>query len=493
MTALPAELYTADQVRELDRIVIEERGIPSITLMERAGAGAFEVLTRRYPGATNLVVICGGGNNAGDGYVLARLAQQAGLDVRVVALVEPGQLKSDAAASAQKYLHTGTVQDALSIDGADLIVDALLGSGLNRQVGGVFADAIGLINGSAVPVLALDIPSGLNADTGVCMGTAVRADTTVTFIGLKRGMFTGEGPDFCGEISFSDLATPADIHASVNAGVRLIEAKTVLQNLPARPRHAHKGRYGHVLVIGADYGYLGAAILAGSAAARTGAGLVTVATRVEHARSIPLFRPELMTAAVTSARDLDTVLNRVSVVAIGPGLGQSDWAMSLFAKVLQTRLPLVVDADALNLLALEHQRRENWVLTPHPGEAARLLGMATGDIQADRFAAVTSLRDKFGGVAVLKGAGSLVAAATGPLYLNRTGNPGMAGAGMGDVLTGIIAGLMAQGMAPGMAATSGVYLHGHAADLCAGAGERGMLAGDLLSAIRSAVNPERCA
>ena len=200
-----------------------------------------------------------------------------------------------------------------------------------------------------------------------------------------------------------------------------------------------------------------------------------------------------MTAALTSARDLDTVLNRVSVVAIGPGLGQSDWAMSLFAKVLQTRLPLVVDADALNLLALEHQRRENWVLTPHPGEAARLLGMATEDIQADRFTAVTSLRDKFGGVVVLKGAGSLVMGAAGPIYLNRTGNPGMAGAGMGDVLTGIIAGLMAQGMAPGMAGKSGVYLHGHAADLCAGEGERGMLAGDLLPAIRSAVNPDRCA
>ncbi len=493
MSALPAKLYTAGQVRELDRIAIEERGIPSITLMERAGGSALEVLTRRYPGATNLVVICGGGNNAGDGYVLARLAQQAGLNVRVVALVEPGQLRGDAAASAQKYLHTGTVQDTLSIDGADLIVDALLGSGLNRQVGGVFADAIGLINGSAVPVLALDIPSGLNADTGVCMGTAVRADATLTFIGLKRGLFTAQGPDFCGEILFSDLGTPADIHASVSAAARLIKPAGVLQNLLARPRHAHKGRYGHVLVIGGDYGYLGAAILAGSAAARTGAGLVTVATRVEHARNIPLFRPELMTAAVTSTRDLDTVLNRVSVVAIGPGLGQSDWAMSLFAKVLQTRLPLVVDADALNLLALEHQRRENWVLTPHPGEAGRLLDVATEDIQADRFAAVTSLRDKFDGVAVLKGAGSLVVDATGPIYLNRTGNPGMAGGGMGDVLTGVIAGLMAQGMVPGLAALSGVYLHGHAADLCAGEGERGMLAGDLLPVIRSVVNPDQCA
>ena len=492
MSALPVELYTAGQVRELDRIAIEERGIPSITLMERAGGSALDVLTTRYPDASNLVVICGGGNNAGDGYVLARLAQQAGLNVRVIALVEPGQLKGDAAISAQKYLHTGTIEDALSIDGADLIVDALLGSGLNRQVDGVFAEAIGSVNGSAVPVLALDIPSGLNADTGVCMGTAVRADTTLTFIGLKRGLFTAQGSDFCGEILFSDLETPADIQAAVSADVRLIKPKAVMQNLPVRPRHAHKGRYGHVLIIGGDYGYLGAAILAGSAAARTGAGLVTVATRVEHARNIPLFRPELMTAAVASARDLDTILNRVSVVAIGPGLGQSDWAMSLFAKVLQTRLPLVVDADALNLLALEHQRRENWVLTPHPGEAARLLGMTTEDIQADRFAAVTSLRDKFHGVAVLKGAGSLVADATGPTLLNRTGHPGMASGGMGDVLTGIIAGLIAQGVEPGKAAVSGVYLHGHAADLCAGEGERGMLAGDLLPVIRSIVNPDRC-
>ena len=493
MSALPIELYTAAQVRELDRVAIEEKGIPSITLMERAGAGAFEVLTKRYPDARNLVVVCGGGNNAGDGYVLARLAKQAGLDVRLVTLVQPGRLKGDAAASARKYLDAGAVEDTLSLDGADLVIDALLGSGLNRPVDGFFADAIEVLNSAGVPVLALDIPSGLNADTGVCMGTAVKADATVTFIGLKRGLFTADGPEFSGEILFSDLETPADIHTEVKAGARLVEPAQVMQNLQRRPRQAHKGRYGHVLVIGGDYGYLGAAILAGSAAARTGAGLVTVATRTEHARNIPLYRPELMTAAVTAAQDLDTVLSRAGVVAIGPGLGQSDWAISSFAKVLQTRLPLVVDADALNLLALEHQRRENWVLTPHPGEAARLLGMTAGDIQADRFAAVASLRDEFDGVAVLKGAGSLIADTAGPVYLNRTGNPGMAGGGMGDVLTGMIAGLMAQGIEPGMAAVAGVHLHGQAADVCAGQGERGMLAGDLLPVIRSIINPDRCA
>ena len=493
MSALPVELYTTEQVRELDRIAIDDWGIPSITLMERAGASAFEVIISRYPAAKNLVVVCGGGNNAGDGYVLARLAKQADLAVRVIALVEPAWLKGDAAASAQEYLETGTIENTLSVDGADLIIDALLGSGLKRQVEGSFAEAIEAINKSAVPVLALDIPSGLNADSGACMGAAVRADTTLTFIGLKRGLFTAEGAAFSGEVLFNDLGTPADIHTAISAATRLIEPAQVMRYLPPRPRQAHKGNHGHVLVIGGDYGYLGAAILAGSAAARTGAGLVTVATRVEHAGLLPLFRPELMTTAVTTAQDLDSILSKATVVAIGPGLGQSDWAISLFARVLQVRLPLVVDADALNLLARKHQRRENWVLTPHPGEAARLLGVRTSDIQEDRFAAVASLRDKFDGVIVLKGAGSLVLDAADTVYLNRSGNPGMASGGMGDVLSGMIAGFMAQGIKPGMAAVSGAHLHGHAADLCAGQGERGMLAADLLPFIRSVVNPDQCA
>lgn len=487
--ALPAELYTAAQVRELDRLAIEQQGIPSLTLMERAGADALDALTGRYPGAGNLIVLCGGGNNAGDGYVLARLARQAGLEVRVVALVDPGRLKGDAAASAQKYLQTGNVETALALEGADIIVDALLGSGLNRPVEGSFAAAIELINAASATVFALDIPSGLNADTGVCLGSAVRADATITFIGLKRGMFTAEGPEFCGEILFSDLGAPAGIYAAMDTEARLIGHEEVMLNLRARARDAHKGRYGHVLVIGGDYGYQGAATLAGCAAARAGAGLVTVATRPEHARTIPLFRPELMTVAVDVPRDLDALLDRAGVVAIGPGLGQSDWAISLFARVLQTRLPLVVDADALNLLAHEHQYRENWVLTPHPGEAARMLGMTAGEIQSDRFAAAASLRAEFGGAVVLKGAGSLVACATGPVLLNPTGNPGMAGGGMGDVLTGLIAGLVAQGIEPDTAAPAGVYLHGLAADHCAGEGERGMLAGDLLPVIRSLVNP----
>ncbi|MCY4211195.1 MAG: NAD(P)H-hydrate dehydratase [Gammaproteobacteria bacterium] len=490
MTAdLPVELYTAAQVRELDRIAIKEQSLSSLTLMERAGADAFEVLRVRYPDAKRLLVLCGGGNNAGDGYVLARLAHQEGRVVRVSALVAPERLTGEAATCARHYLQTGAVASTFAPDGADVIVDALLGSGLNRIVDGAFADAIRRVNESGIPTLALDLPSGLNADTGVCMGSTIRAAATIAFVGLKRGLFTAQGPEFCGDVLFSDLDTPATARASVNAGVRLIEHQEVAHNLPCRTRDAHKGHHGHVLVVGGDDGYQGAALLAACAAARSGAGLVTVATRPEHARIVPLYQPELMSAAVHTAQDLDTLLNRVSVVAIGPGLGQSDWAGALLAKVLQTRLPLVVDADALNLLASEPQRRANWVLTPHPGEAARLLGVITAELQADRFAAVSLLQDKFGGVVVLKGAGSLIAAAGGPLYLNPTGNPGMAAGGMGDVLTGIIAGLLAQGLAPPAAARCGVYLHGHAADLCAAQGERGLLAGDLLPMLRTLVNP----
>lgn len=493
---LPVDLYTAAQVRELDRVAIEDKGIPSITLMERAGAGAFNVLTTRYRDARKLVVVCGGGNNAGDGYVAARLAKENGLDVRVIALVDPGGLAGDAGICAAKFMEVGAIEETVApadFAGADLIVDALLGTGLSRELSGRFAEAVRRVNASATPVLALDIPSGLNADTGHCMGVAIKADTTVTFIGLKRGLFTCDGPGCCGDILFNDLGAPGGIYAEVNAGARLIERSVITENLPVRPRRAHKGHYGHALIVGGDHGYLGAAVLAGSAAARVGSGLVTVATREEHASHLALFRPELMTRAVTSSRDLNPVLGKASVVAIGPGLGQSDWALDLFARVLETRLPLVVDADALNLLALEPQHRRNWVLTPHPGEAARLLAVTTKALQADRFGAIASIRDKFGGVVVLKGAGSLVMDGDGLIHVNTSGNPGMAGGGMGDVLTGIIAGLIAQGLGLGKAAATGVYLHGHAADVCAaGDGERGTLAGDLLPVIRSRVNPNRC-
>ena len=493
--ALPLDLYTAAQTRELDQLAAKDWGLPSLTLMERAGAAAVERLTRRYPDARKLLVVCGGGNNGGDGYVAARLALEKGLAARVAAVVDPERLQGDAAHCARRFAEAapGRIEKTLApaaFDRAELIVDALFGTGLSRGAQGMFLRAIDMINEAAAPAFALDLPSGLCADTGTPLGAVVKADATLSFIGLKRGLFTGAGPEFCGEVLFDDLGAPAGLYKEVQADAALIDPVAVAQRLPRRPRHAHKGDCGHALIIGGDCGYLGAALLAGNAAARAGAGLVTVATRPEHAAQLALFRPELMTAALKGPQDLSAPLRRADVVALGPGLGRGDWASGLFAKALETRLPMVVDADALNLLAADPQRRQNWVLTPHPGEAARLLGTSTQALQADRFAAVAAVREKFGGTALLKGAGSLVLEAQGPIRVNRSGNPGMATGGMGDVLTGLIAGLMAQGLAPGAAAVVGVCLHGQAADACAAAsGQRGLLAGDLMAALPPLLNP----
>ena len=496
LPALPLDLYTAAQARELDQLAAKDWGLPSLTLMERAGAAAVERLTQRYPDARNLLVVCGGGNNGGDGYAAARLALEQGLAARVAAVADPERLQGDAAHCARRFAEAGPglIEKTLSpaaLARADLIVDALFGTGLSRVAQGAFLAAIDMINEAAAPALALDLPSGLCADAGTPLGAAVKADATLSFIGLKRGLFTGAGPECCGEVLFDDLGAPAGLCQEVKAGAALIDPVSVAQGLPRRPRHAHKGDCGHALIIGGDCGYLGAALLAGSAAARAGAGLVTVATRPEHAAQLALFRPELMTVALKAPQDLSGPLRRADVVALGPGLGRGEWAAGLFAKALETRLPMVVDADALNLLAADPQRRQNWVLTPHPGEAARLLETSVQALQADRFAAVAALREKFGGTALLKGAGSLVLKAQGPIRVNRSGNPGMATGGMGDVLTGLIAGLVAQGLAPGAAAVAGVCLHGQAADACAAAsGQRGLLAGDLLAALPPLLNPD---
>ncbi len=489
MNTLPEKLYTAQQVRELERLLIEDKGVAATTLMERAGACVFDILRARYPEASRLCILCGGGNNGGDGYVAARLAKEYGLDVRLLSVAKPQSLNGDEVRRCAKaFEEVGAIEDIQEVAPlieAHVIVDALLGTGLNRQVEGVLAALVHHINGTGTPVLSVDVPSGLDADTGACMGVAVEADATVTFIGLKRGMFTGYGPALCGEVFFRDLGAYAD----VNTPTHLIAHSVIGESLPVRPRDHHKGDHGHVLIIGGDHGYAGAAILAGTAAVRAGAGLTSIASRNEHAQTVALNRPELMTVPATSSRDLTAVLSRVNVVAIGPGLGQTHWAMELLAKVLQSRLTLVVDADALNLLATEPQHRGNWILTPHPGEAARLLGVSTKAVQANRFAAVTALQEKFGGSIVLKGPGSLITSGDDQIYLNPSGNPGMASGGMGDVLTGVIAGFVAQGMTLHQAAVTGTYLHGHAADICARKGERGMLAGDLFPVIRSLVNP----
>jgi hydroxyethylthiazole kinase-like uncharacterized protein yjeF len=486
MQTLPTKLYRTEQVRELDRLAIEQHSIPGLELMRRAGQAAFEVMRKRWPQVRCVGVFCGSGNNAGDGYVVARLALQEGLEVTVYSLALPEKLTGDASLAYKEYKEQGgTVLPFASIVycKADIVVDALLGTGLDRPVGGEYAEAIAYIGSLHKPVLALDVPSGINADTGVMMGCAVQAVCTVTFSALKQGMLTGEAADYCGEIVFASLDLPEAVYRNVRSSA----TRVIKPQLPVRKRTVHKGQHGHVLVIGGDSGYSGAARLAAEAAARAGAGLVSIASREKHALMLNACSPELMCHGVETPEQLAPLLDKATVVAIGPGLGRGKWASDLFNAALLGSVPLIVDADALNLLAQIPPRKGRWILTPHPGEAGRLLGKTTTEINADRYTAAVSIQEKYSGICVLKGAGTLIAR-DGEIYVNITGNPGMASGGMGDVLCGVIAGLVAQGVALDVAARYGAYIHGAAADLAATEGERGLLASDLLPYIRKLVN-----
>lgn len=494
MRELPLELYRAAQVRELDRVAIQERGIPGYTLMSRAGEAAFQQLRQRWPHAGRLAVVCGGGNNGGDGYVLARLARQAGLEVRLLTLADPDMLRGDAQ-TACKEARTAEVSiqpfQAAALNGVDVLVDAVLGTGLERPVSGLWREAIAAMNAHPADTFALDIPSGLHADTGAILGLAIRAAATITFIGLKQGLFTGQGPACCGNVYFADLDAPLDIYPALHPASWRYAGADLPALLPQRSRSAHKGHFGHVLIIGGALGMAGAARMAAEAAARCGAGLVSIATGAAHAGWQTVARPELMFHGVEDTDDLAPLLDRATVIAIGPGLGRSDWGRAMLQAALASDKPLVIDADGLNLLSIEPTFRDHWILTPHSGEAARLLKMTPVEVEADRFTAVEDLALRYGGVAVLKGAGSLIASREdGQVALCTTGNPGMASGGMGDVLTGVIAALVAQGLPLFAAAKAGVYLHGLAGDQAAQAGgERGLLATDLLPFLRRAVNP----
>lgn len=490
---LPRALYTAAQVRGFDRFAIEHFGIPGLELMERAGRAAFACLRAHWPDAHRIVVLAGTGNNAGDGFVVARLAHEAGLAVQVLQIGDRARLSGDALANAERWASLGghwADYAGLPSD-AGVVVDALFGTGLERPVTGRWAEAISALNARSGPCLAIDIPSGLHADTGEVMGIAVRATLTISFIGLKIGLFTGQGRDYAGQVCFDGLEVPAQVYASSILSARRIDWQGHCKLLGARARSAHKGHFGHVLVIGGNRGMGGAALLAADAALRVGAGLVSLATRAEHLAASLARRPEVMVQPVASGEDLLPMLRRASVVAIGPGLGRDDWAAGLWRAALDAQRPLVVDADALRLLAAQPRQCEDWVLTPHPGEAAGLLGVCNAEINSDRLGSAASLQRRFGGCVVLKGAGSVVACAgNAPPALCSGGNPGMASGGVGDVLTGVIAGLLAQGLSPRDAAEAGVSLHAAAGDQAAAdGGERGMLAGDLLDALRRQANP----
>ena len=481
------DLHTVEQLREIDRTALVVLGLSGVELMRRAAAAALGSLRRHWPQVQRLCVHCGPGNNGGDGFLLAVLAREAGLQVEVVTLTPASH--GDAAAARAAWEEGGGERHLWDGDAvlpvAELHVDALYGIGLNRAPESAAASLIERINADGVPVLALDVPSGLNADTGGCPGAAIHAALTVTFIAHKRGLHTGRAADCIGVLELATLGVPADVLAQVPCDARLLAAAV----LPPRNRYSNKGSYGHVLVIGGGSGMAGAVHLAGESALRTGAGKVSVATRAEHVSALNAARPELMTHGVDGPQTLLPMLERADVVALGPGLGLSAWSHALWLAALESSKPLVLDADGLNLLAQAPRRfAAPAVLTPHPGEAARLLDRSIAEVEQDRFAAVRELASRYGAVVVLKGSGSLVADQDGRLDVCPWGNPGMASGGMGDLLTGIIAALLAQGCSAWQAACIGVGLHARAGDVAAQAGERGLLASDLLAPLRTLGN-----
>lgn len=485
-------LFSADQVGELESILFDEFGLSALTLMERAGAAAFSMLNRHWPDLKRLVVVCGPGNNGGDGYVVARLAVESGMDVTLVGYSEP---KSDEARVARdRAEEAGLELQTVSIEAlcqGDVVVDGLLGSGLIRPPEGPAREVISLINRCGAPVLSLDIPSGLESDTGATPGRVVQADFTVTFIGFKPGLLTGRGREFCGELELASLEVPNEVYDRITPIAQCLSDHQVAALLPHRPQDVHKGQVGRLLIVGGEIGMSGAVTMAGEAAYRVGAGLVTLATRSEHAALIAHHRPELMTRGVEDSAALAVLIDEVDAVVIGPGLGNGEWASEMLDSLLEVDIPLIIDADGLNRLAERAGQsglplqRQNWILTPHPGEAGRLLNCVSGEVQSDRFASIEAILRRFGGVCVLKGSGTLVGEQEQLPLLCHRGNSGMASGGMGDVLSGVIGGLLVQGMTPMHAASAGVWLHALAADTTAEEeGEIGMVALDLMPGVR---------
>ncbi|MBN2689332.1 MAG: NAD(P)H-hydrate dehydratase [Gammaproteobacteria bacterium] len=488
-------LYTADEVRRLDRLAIEKLNVSEFELMQRAGQAAFAALQRRWPRARNITVLCGKGNNAGDGYIIAHQAHTNNLRVKIVYLCDIDQLQGAAREAVELCIQNNIPMQPFDPGiecKSDILVDALLGTGLRGEVDEEYRIAIECMNNSGLPILAVDLPSGLIADSGTVAGVAVKANLTVTFIGCKRGFFTGEGMNYCGEVLLAHLDIPNELLHSIEPQVDLLYLKPLKKLLPKRSRTAHKGYFGAVLVVGGDYGMPGSVRMAAEAAARVGAGLVTVATRPEHVAIVSGARPELMCYGVNNAQELKPLLARATMVVVGPGLGRGAWGKELLTTVFQSDKPKLIDADGLNLLSGNNMPNGNWILTPHPGEAGRLLEMSSQDVQQDRYGAIQKIVDIYGGVCVLKGAGTLVCGGEwNRIGACAAGNPGMASGGMGDLLSGIIAGLVAQGIDLSSAARMGVLLHAKAADLAAlDGGERGLLATDLMVHLRKLVNNE---
>ena len=486
-------VYSGSETRALDRRAIDDCGIAGFVLMHRAGVAAFRHLRQRWPEARRVTVVCGAGNNAGDGYIVAGAAADAGLGVQLVQVGDPARIAGDAS-KALEFARERLADPELAAmasaswqaDG-DVVVDALLGTGAKGEVRPAFQRAIEQVKASGLPVLALDLPSGIDADSGAAlMPEPVRADLTVTFVAPKLGLVTGVGVDYVGEVRLETLDIPEEVHANAG-GVPVLDGWT-LRRLQ-RNASAHKGQFGRLLILGGDVGMGGAVILAGGAALRAGAGLVTIGSAEANRAPLLARYPELMARAVEAA-DVADLMQQADAVVVGPGLGQSAWGTAIcqaaLAAAREHPTPLLIDADALNCIArLELAVPPRSFLTPPPGAAGRWLGLSAGQVQAQRPDVALRLSCLGGGcVAALKGAGTLIAEAGQLAGICLGGNPRMATPGSGDVLSGIGGALLAQGLASVDAAKLAVWLHARAGDEAALKTESALLASDIIDSIR---------
>lgn len=505
------KLATSQQMREMDRRTIEDYGLPSLVLMENAGRAVADAAWELLPeDGGRVLILAGKGNNGGDGFVAARHLMAVGVEVAVMLFAKLDDLNGDAAINALYAQKIGVMvveepdDETLvgAIELADVIIDGLLGTGLSGEVRGRLREVIDLLDFAAAPIIAIDIPSGLDADTGKVLGVAVEADVTCTFGLAKPGLVQYPGKAHVGELSVVDIQLPPAILDDPALETYLTEASDCLAMLPARPPDAHKGDTGRVFVIGGSPGLTGAPTMTGYAAARAGAGLVTVGVPAPLQPILAAKLTEVMTLSLAAGDDdtlslqaLDTLLEwceKADAVALGPGLSQKGQVADLVrALVARVETPLVVDADGLNALAgrteVLREREAPIILTPHPGELSRLIDLPIPDIQADRLTVARRAADDLNAIVVLKGAGTVIAEPNGEAWINPSSNPGMASGGMGDVLTGIITALLAGGAEPMSAAVAGVYLHSAAGELAAEElGPYGFLATDVAERLPAA-------
>jgi hydroxyethylthiazole kinase-like uncharacterized protein yjeF len=497
------KLYTASETRKIDSLAIKEENISGYSLMQSAAEFSLDVIVREFPEVKDLVVFCSKGKNSGDGFLLGVYGQEFGLNVTVVMCSPITDLKGvtkkaydELKSSKVKTIQARSIKN-LKLSKETVIVDALVGTGLKGNLRRNIRDSVLTINklGIKYPVVSLDVPSGVNSDTGDVADVCVFADITTTFVARKRGCFTSIGKKVSGDIQYSDLDIPKKVFSKIPSTCSVIDFEDLVDRVIFREQDAHKGNFGHAIVIAGDRGLGGAGILASKAIVYSGTGLTTLATRPEHVSASLVSCPEVMVKGVSSGQDVEEYLLKPNVIAIGPGLGQTAWSEQMVQRVFMEAesrdVPVIMDADALNLLAklrLSNKLPKQLILTPHPGEAATLLNTTVDNVESDRFGAAQKIHKKFNATVVLKGAGTIIIHNDGSLRkwgICSSGNPGMAAGGMGDALTGIIAGILAQGLSIRDAVEAGVDLHAKSADLMSHeVGEAGLTPTDVIEGLR---------